>query len=324
MVKMHLFRTFTCPIIRSGLYSFALRTHQISPISLFHRKVLKSILHLSKSAPTPAIHFLLGELPMEGRIHRDMFSLFYGVWCNPQTKIHQIVKYLLQTSSDNSRTWVINLRHISRMYQLEDPLSCLGRSPPEKSSYKELITTKIASFHEREMKMKAENNDLMQYMNVSLSGLRGRHHPSLSQVITTGEVKQLRPHLKFLTGDYLTYERKYNESGQGNPLCRICRVGNESISHILTTCSAYNIQRKKILKEIEEMCDLTLGNINLGEIKGDPNKLTQFILDPTSFNLQKRVNISDPIVPSLFKLSRNFCNYIHTERTRKLNELAKK
>ena len=72
------------------------------------------------------------------------------------------------------------------------------------------------------------------------------------------------------------------------------------------------------------MCDLTLGNINLDEIKGDPNKLTQFILDPTSFNLQKRVNISDPIVPSLFELSRNFCNYIHTERTRKLNELAKK
>ena len=172
--------------------------------------------------------------------------------------------------------------------------------------------------------MKAETNDLMQYMNVGLSGLRGRHHPSLSQVITTGEVKQLRPHLKFLTGDYLTYERKYNESGHGNPLCRICRVGNESISHILTNCSAYNTQRNKILKEIEELCDLTLNNINFSEIKSDSNKLTQFILDPTSFNLQKRVHISDPIVPTMFKLSRNLCKAIHTERTRKLSELAKK
>ena len=116
LVKIHIFRTFTCPILRSGLSSFALRTQQITPISLLHRKVLKSILHLSKSAPTPAIHFLLGELPMEGRLHCDMFALFYSVWCNPQTKIHQIVKYLLINSPENSRTWSVNLRHISKMY----------------------------------------------------------------------------------------------------------------------------------------------------------------------------------------------------------------
>jgi hypothetical protein len=103
IVKMHLFRTFTCPIIRSGLYSFALREQQISPLSLFHRKVLKSVLTLSKSAPTPAIHFLLGELPMEGKIHRDMFSFFFSVWSNPDTKIHQMIKYILSISPDNSR-----------------------------------------------------------------------------------------------------------------------------------------------------------------------------------------------------------------------------
>ena len=54
-----------------------------SPLALFHRKVLKGFLKLSKTAPTPSIHFLLGELPMEGKIHRDMFALFFGVWSNP-------------------------------------------------------------------------------------------------------------------------------------------------------------------------------------------------------------------------------------------------
>ena len=120
-VKIHLFRTFTCPRIRSGLSSFALRSPQISPLSIFRRKILKAFLHLSKTAPTPAIHFIFGELPIDGKIHRDMFSLFYSVWCNPDTKIYQIVKYLLSTSPENSRTWVTNLRHISRMYSLEDP-----------------------------------------------------------------------------------------------------------------------------------------------------------------------------------------------------------
>ena len=120
---------------------------QISPLSLFHRKTLKAFLHLSQSAPTPAIHFLLGEMPIEGKIHRDMFSLFYSVWSNPDTKIYQIVKYLLKTSPENSRTWVINLRHISKMYSLEDPLSCLQRDPPSKSNYKETVLTKVLAFH---------------------------------------------------------------------------------------------------------------------------------------------------------------------------------
>ena len=136
LVKIHLYRTYICPIIRSGLSSLALRLTHLSPLALFHRKSLKGFLHLSKSAPTPAIHFLLGELPIEGKIHRDMLSLFFGVWSNPETKIYQVVKYLKESSSENSSTWSINLRHFCKMYGLEDPLSCLSRNSPSKQTFK--------------------------------------------------------------------------------------------------------------------------------------------------------------------------------------------
>ena len=145
--------------MRFGLSSFALRTLQMSPISVFHRKRLKSFLPLSKSAPNPAIHFLLGELPIEGKTHRDMFSLFFGVWCNPGTKIHQIIKYLLSSSSENSRTWVINMRHICQMYNIEDPSSCLERPAPSHSMYIETVIMKITAFHENEVRRKAVNNE---------------------------------------------------------------------------------------------------------------------------------------------------------------------
>ena len=132
LVKIHLFRTFTCPIIRSGLYSFAQGIP--TDISHFPFPLKSSEVHSPsqpKCTPTPAFNFLLGELPMEGRIHRDMFSLLYGVWCNPDTKIPQIVKYLPQNSSDSRGTWVINLRQIYKIYLVEDPLSCLERTPLE-------------------------------------------------------------------------------------------------------------------------------------------------------------------------------------------------
>ena len=237
LVKMHLFRTFACPILRSGLSSFALRSQQLEPISVFHRKILKSFLHLSKCAPTPAIHFLLGELPIEGKIHRDMFSLFFGVWNNPDTKINQITKYLLSSSNENSRTWCINIRHIASMYGIEDPLSCLQKISQKKEIFKETVMTKITVFHENELRMKAENIDCMKYLNVKLIGLRGQCHPSLIGLISTSEVRKLRPYLKFLTGDYLTYQKKFDQTNKGSPLCRLCDLQEgESTCHILAIC----------------------------------------------------------------------------------------
>ena len=155
VVKLHIFRTYTCPILRSGFSSFSLRTAQLESLCLFQRKTLKSILKLSKTAPTPAIHFLTGELPIEGKIHRDVFSLFYSIWTNPDTKIFEIIKYLVSNSQANSRTWSAHLRNLCRKYGLEDPFLSLRQDPPSKFDYKELILTKITAYYERILRQAA-------------------------------------------------------------------------------------------------------------------------------------------------------------------------
>ena len=66
----------------------------LESLAMFHRKSLREILSLSKTSAIPAPHFLLGELPVAAKVHIDVFSLFYSVWTNPQTK-----------STENSRTW---------------------------------------------------------------------------------------------------------------------------------------------------------------------------------------------------------------------------
>ena len=324
LVKIHLFRTYTCPRLRSGLSSLALRQYHLSTLALFHRKSLKGFLHLSKCAPTPAIHFLLGELPLEGKIHRDMLSLFYGVWSNPDTKVYHIVKYLLSTSSENSTTWAINLRHICKMYGLEDPLTSLSKNPPSKNTYKEVIMTKISAFHEKELKNQALKNSQMVYLNVNLSSLRGKSHPCLSNVITSHEVKKLRPHLKFLSGDYLTYQTRFQRTQKGSPLCKICESEDETISHILAICPQYNEVRRRIFSQISAVSKLSKTQLNINLIIQNPEHFTQFILDPTSFNLENRVHRDDPIVQVLFKLSRDMCYSIHNARMKKLKELFEK
>ena len=315
LVKIHLFRTFTCPRLRSGLSSFALRRNQITPLSLFHRKTLKGILHLSQSSPSPAIHFLLGELPVEGKIHRDMFSLFYSIWCNPQSKIYQIVKHILNTSPESSTTWAINLRHICRMYKLEDPLAMLQRDPLPKGHFREIVFTKILAFHENELRTAASSNSKMKYLNVACHGLRGRHHPCLSDIKTVTEVRKLRPHLKFLTCDYLTHQTKFDHTQMGNPLCRSCEKENETISHIVAKCAAYAMLRKRLLSQLEEACPQIVSGLDMTE----EETCTQFILDPSSLNLTSRMNIDDQMIPTVFSYIRDFCFNVHNERVRRLS-----
>ena len=184
VVKLHSYRTYVCPILRSGLSSFSLQSSQLEPLALFQRKLLQSILKLSSTAPTPGIHFLTGDLPVEGKLHRDVFSLFFGVWNNPDTKIYEILKYLLKTSLDNSRTWAVHLRHLCKRYGLEDPLVYLSKDPPTRSSWKELIATKITAYFENKLRSAASINSLI----------------SLANMFTTWEVRKSRSNLKFLSG----------------------------------------------------------------------------------------------------------------------------
>ena len=159
-------------------------------------------------------------------------------------------------------------------------------------------------------------NSKMKYLNVSLSGLRGRHHPALANIITTTEVQKSRIHLKMLAGDYFTYEVKSDQSG-GSPHCRSCSDPSkpvENLQHIVSTCSAYSDIRERISVEYKEICNTLKSNISFEEIYSDSELFCQFVLDPASFNLTKRVHMNDPALLSLFRLSRDYCYAVNSAR----------
>ena len=295
-MKLHLYRTFVCPVFRSGLSSLALKNALIHPLAIFQRKTLKGILKLSTQASTAAIHFLSGELPIEAKIHKDVFSHFYSVWTNSNTKMYDIVKYLLSSSSDNSRTWSNFVRHLSYQYGLEDPLNLMRRDPLSKSEFKSDVDIRIKAFHEKELRRNCVQNEKMRYFNVSLLGLSGRHHPALTGLVTTEQVKKSRFHLKMLVGDLYTYETKYEQSG-GSPHCRLCDTNeSESVCHILTICNSYDNVRHRIFVEYSFLCMQSESEIESSELLKDKQELCQFILDPTSMNLSKRINLNDPLL----------------------------
>ena len=171
---------------------------------------------------------------MEGKVHRDIFSNFFSIWSNQDTKIYELIKYLLKSSADNSRTWAVHLRHLCARYGLEDPLTYLNRDPPSRSAWKEIVNTKITAYFEDKLRTAAPSNS---FLNTYSCNLRGRPHPAVKNMISTWDVKRSRAHLKFLSGNYLTYEVKAAQSG-GSARCRLCDTGLPSQYHISSQYAA--------------------------------------------------------------------------------------
>ena len=199
------------------------------------------------------------------------------------------------------------------MYNMEDPLTLLDRVPPPKGEYKEYILTKIAAFHERELRLQASKIKSLKYFNLSLLSLRGKPHVSICDVFTSKEVSNMRPHLKFLCGDYLTYQKRARHSG-GSPNCRVCESGEpDSYKHIIMSCEALQTPRDIMLSQIIQLCENN-NILFIHNILEDEELMTQFIIDPTSHNLPQRVNINDQVLPSLISICRNLCNSLHLLR----------
>ena len=228
-----------------------LRTNNLNPLSIFQRKCLRGFLHLSDKSPIPALFFLTGELPIEAKLHRDIFSTLYNIWLNPQTKIYSLVKYLMENSPNNSRTWSQHVKNLAQMYGIADV--DMKSTPPPKTKYKSSILARITQFWETKLRKDAQNNSKMKYLNVNLIGLTGRCHPVLREITTTQQVSKMRLYLRMLCNDYYTYEQKAKHQG-GSPACRLCTSNEpESIEHILTICQNYSDVRERVITEMKNI-----------------------------------------------------------------------
>ena len=291
-------------------------------LSGFHNKTLRGFLKLSSHSPVPGLYFLLGELPIEAKIHLDVFSLFHSIWSNPQTKVHQIVRYILMMTDDSSTTWSAHLRILCKRYSLPDPLSLLENETAwSKTRWKTLTKTNVTVFHEKELRHRALKNSKMEYLDVQVSGLSGLPHPALHYILTTQDVKKLRSHIKFLCGDILTGERLFMDQG-ANPQCRLCSATVETTDHILVQCRSTHDVRERLLPELLNTVAVVAPSCKLLD-NPTSTYLTQFLLDCTSLNLPNSYRLSpqNSEISKVFKIARDWCHSISNERTRQLRAL---
>ena len=297
-------------------------------LTSFHNKVLRGILKLSPRSPVAPLYFLLGELPVEAQLHLDVLTLFRGVWANPQTKIFDIIKYLLMMTNSSSHTWSAHLRSLFQLYHLPDPLMLLNSPVWSKEKWRILTKTAVAKHFETTWRNKAAANHKLRFLNVQTIGLLGNPHPVLGGILSTQEAMRARVHVKMLSGDYPCSYFIFKDRGQ-DPSCLLCRhlqnqapTPIEDMVHLLTRCRATADTRTRVLADFFNTLYVYFPH---NQILDYPNHehLTQLILDPTSLNLPLTIRISPdhPALQCMLAVTRTICFAIHKDRTRQLKLL---
>ena len=328
-VLHHVWSIYVSPVLRSGLAALPIRPPIMKTISSFHHKILRGILKLGPVSPLPPLYFLLGELPMEAVLHIDLITLFWSIWANPQTKVHEIIRYLLMITDSTSLTWAAHLRILFQQYKLPDPLALLSTQLWPKERWKVVVRTAVTAHHELIWRGKAATNSKLSFLNIQTHGLAGRPHPVLSGILTTQDVIRSRVHIKMLSGDYPCFSHIGSDRNK-DAHCQLCLsmsphrpAPTEDMTHLLTRCRGTADTRTRILPDL-------LNTINLyfptNSILEHPNltNLTQLILDPTSLNLPMsiRINPDHPALAQVLAVCHNLCFAIHKDRTRQLKNLG--
>ena len=131
-------------------------------------------------------------------------------------------------------------------------------------------------------------------------------------------MKKQRLHLKFLTSDFLTNERKSLDQPNLSPACVLCHGSVESIEHVLVVCRATKEVRDRLLPDLLNIVFKVQPSCSILRLPTNNSILAQFILDCTSLNLPDsfRIPAHNPGISAVFKISRDWTFAINSERSR--------
>ena len=193
-------------------------------------------------------------------------------------------------------------------YDLPPPLLLLD-SPPSKSSWKEMVKTKVTIWHERNLREMFLINSKMNYLNLQLLGLSGQPHPALMNIYHTQDVRKLRLHLKFLCGDFMSNDRIAKFQSGSSPACSLCGAAEESYEHVLLLCRATSETRERLRPDLFNAVHDAFPQCRLLHYDHPPSIMLQFLLDCTSPNLPDDVRVAAqyPHIFQIFHVARDWC-----------------
>jgi hypothetical protein len=303
-IALHIYDTYVTPRLLYNLDVIILTAAQIEKMELFHRHTLRALQGLPDRVASPAIFLLIGTLPLEATIHRNILNRLGFIANQPGTLTHNIGLRQLSTKDCSSNSWFIYALKIAAKYSLPSP-HLLFEGSISLPVWRSKVKAAVTEFWRTKLICNAATKSSLSAIDCQALPKVGPHYIWCVDP-NTRDVARARIKCKLLTGSYtLQSNRAKFNALQVDPTCPLCRSGVEDRTHFLITCPALASAREKSMDKLLQIPPQEI----LTSLTQNPIALSVYILDTGSA-------IKNNIIPNSSALlwefhSRNLCFYLH-------------
>ena len=304
-VSLTLIKTYITPVLLHGLDSVIPRETDYKTLEKYYRGLLRQIQHLPQSTAKPAIYLLLGCVPAEAQLHRRILTLFRNLVASDGTKEQEIIKRQLAMKDLDSRSFVVQIRLLLKMYALPSAFQILTNTPA-KNKWKSDVKQAVESMWFDRLKDEAKDMTTLQYMNLDACNIN-QVHPVWDNI----ESSTFQSYMASIKAKLLV--QRYSLTGnrcagkKARLLCPLCESDCETLLHFLIHCEALSEDREPLITEIYNKVEVN----NIPKPIQDET-LLQILLDSSylikSPDLQQQIEY----------LSRYLCFRLHNGRSIRL------
>ena len=227
----------------------------------------------------------------------------------------------LKTASSNS--WFIQLRKVTKKYGMEDP-AVLLQYPPSKHEWKMYCKTKVNSYWTNYFQNECKRRKSLEFFNPDGMSVFNTHPIYSSCMGDPYQTSKAIVQAKMVSGRY-PIEKLAAKFKNANPtdadyICKVCDSGQvETLIHALLHCKGTQAARNTAMVASKDKLkhSIYLSAKWENTFASTDHTITQFLLDPTSYNLvpEMRVCLKDKSdVRQMFYVTRLWCYSINRAR----------
>ena len=305
-----LWSTYVVPRLLYGLEVLSLSEKDLRDLELYQRKSLRQIQSFPDKTHSSAMLALLGILPLQRVIHKNILNLFWR-WISSEGIEKDIAVRQLATKSDSESSWFNKVKQLLVLYDLPSSSELLERIP-SKFKWKRMVNNAINTVVEEQWREAIKSSPSLKYLNPESVKVGSAHHLWSSVRNSLHDSRRAQLKARVLTGTYtLQSNRAVFNKFAVDPTCKLCEQCPETRQHFLTECQALKHLHQKFRSRV-------LGFVNSSCLDSlTSSELTQLILDPSVYCSSK----TDIDLIELY--SRELISSLHRTRNKLLSGLEK-
>ena len=298
-VSLHMIELYIIPILTYGLEALLLSDSDYTLLEKYYRNLLRQVQHLPISSAKPAIYLLLGCIPIEAQIHRNIL-IYFGKIINSDNIEFQVIERQLAMKDLSSNSWTSQIRRLLSKYRLPTAYH-LMQAPPSKSAWKTEVNIAVEQVWMKELKEQARIMSTLSLLEINTC-FHKKLHP-----VWDHNSDPLAAHMATVKARLLIQRyplrSSYCAGKNKNAPCPLCSKEEETVQHFVIDCPTLKHQRLYYLTELYQI--IIQHNLKL---PSTPKELLALIFNPTI------VTEEVTIIMKIEDISRRMIFKLHNER----------